>query len=427
MGVTVGEDVDNRATWLRPWWKELPVRWGHAWHAMCSYLAMFPPALPRYFVEQCSRPGDTVFDPFAGRGTTALEACVAGRIGIGTDANPLAALLTRAKVDPPDLADAKACVDDLRSLYRRSDVTASAPPEIEMLFDGRRTLPQLLFIREMLQPTDRIDRFLLATLTGVLHGNHAKDPKDSGTLSISMPNTFAMSPNYIAKYIREHHLQKYPFDVFDALDRRLDRLARSPAPAARGRARQLDVRLIDYWLKHESVDLIVTSPPYLKVVRYGKYNWIRLWLLNEAVEEVDSRLRVEATDNRLRLSDQLRLPAYTKFMIDVMARCERLLRPGGVAVFVIGDVDTPSGESTNLARHVWDHARAATGLKLVDIVDDPITLGGKVTRIWGSRRGEATKIDRILVVKKPGGRRYRARPPALVVESLKADARPASA
>jgi hypothetical protein len=389
---------------------------------MCSYLAMFPPALPRYFIEQCSRPGDIVFDPFSGRGTTALEACIAGRTGVGTDANPLAALLTLAKVDPPDLADARACVDTLRALYRRSDVTETAPPEIHMLFDGRRTLPQLLFIRDALQSTDRVHRFLLAALTGILHANHAKNPLESRSLSISMPNTFAMSPNYIAKYIREHGLRKYPFDVFDALTRRLDRLARSPAPLSRGRAKRLDVKRITEWMRPESAALIVTSPPYLKVVRYGKYNWIRLWLLNETVEAVDSRLGVEATDNRLRLSDQLKLPAYTKFMVDTLARCERVLKPGGVAVFVIGDVDTPDGESINLARHVWKNARPATGFKLLEIVDDPITLGGKVTRIWGSRRGEATKVDRILVVRKPGSRRHRVHQPAAVLDSLRADA-----
>ena len=34
-------------SWLAPWWRNLPKRWGHAWHSMCSYLAMFPPSLPR--------------------------------------------------------------------------------------------------------------------------------------------------------------------------------------------------------------------------------------------------------------------------------------------------------------------------------------------------------------------------------------------
>src|SRR2546422_2237862 len=123
--------------WLAPWWKNLPRRWGHPWHSMCSYLAMFPPALPRYFIEQCSRPGDIVLDPFSGRGTTPLEACLAGRIGAGSDANPLAALLTAAKVRPPSLHEALERVEYLRRRYQKATIAHSAPPEIRLLFDGR--------------------------------------------------------------------------------------------------------------------------------------------------------------------------------------------------------------------------------------------------------------------------------------------------
>src|SRR5690242_11870759 len=152
--------------WLGPWWRELPKRWGHPWHSMCSYLAMFPPALPRYFIEQCSRPGDVVFDPFSGRGTTPLEACLAGRVGIGSDANPLAVLLTKAKVQPATFEEALERLAELAESFRRSGRPPSAPPEIEMLFDGRRTLPQLLHLRTALRRNSKVDDFLLATLCG---------------------------------------------------------------------------------------------------------------------------------------------------------------------------------------------------------------------------------------------------------------------
>ena len=68
---------------------------------MCSYLASFPAALAHAFIDRYSRPGDVVLDPFSGRGTAPLQACAEGRIGVGNDLNPLAYLLTAAKVDPP--------------------------------------------------------------------------------------------------------------------------------------------------------------------------------------------------------------------------------------------------------------------------------------------------------------------------------------
>jgi hypothetical protein len=404
--------------WLQPHWKLLPKRWGHPWHSMCSYLAMFPPALPRYLIEQCSKPGDVVLDPFSGRGTTPLEACLAGRIGIGSDANPLAAVLTGAKVRPPALDGLFDRLASLKKRYSRGRVPNSAPPEIRMLFDGRRTLPQLLFLRSALDRRLPCDQFLLATLCGILHGNHPKDPTMSRTLSISMPNTFSMSPGYIRRYKRDHHLRKYPFDVFSLLERRLHFLFRDGAPPQQGAAAELDVRRLAKWIPRDSVALVVTSPPYLNVVRYGKFNWIRLWLLQSTIEDVDARLRVEASDHSLRLADRLRFPAYCAFLEAALTQCSLVLRPGGLCALVIGDIETPDGRSFNLAWEAWKAIKARSGLKFVDLVSDSIDVSGKVTRIWRHRKGSATKTDRILVVSKPGKVRCAHSPPAEVLARI---------
>src|SRR3989344_8890415 len=84
-----------------PEWKNLPKNMDHPMHAICSYMAMFPASLPYVFINKYSRRGDTVLDPFSGRGTTVLESCLMGRRGIGNDRNPLAYLLTRAKSNVP--------------------------------------------------------------------------------------------------------------------------------------------------------------------------------------------------------------------------------------------------------------------------------------------------------------------------------------
>src|SRR5262249_23663153 len=152
-----------------------------------------------------------------------------------------------------------------------------------------------------------------------------------------MPNTFSMAPAYVARFIRKHHLRKYPFDVFTLLERRLRHLHREPPPIGQGMASLLDARDTASVLPRGSVSLVVTSPPYLRVVRYGKFNWIRLWMMGESVEAVDEHLQVERTDKRLRLSDQLRLPSYCDFMRASLEQCATLMRPGGTAVFVIGD------------------------------------------------------------------------------------------
>lgn len=401
----------------------MPRRWGHPWHSMCSYLAMFPPSLPRYFIEQCTRPGETVLDPFSGRGTTPLEACLANRIGVGSDANPLAFLLTRVKVNPPTKEELTERLASLRKEYRPVP-TLAAPPEIRMIFDGRRTLSQLLYVRSQLS-SSRTDLFLLASLAGILHGNHTKNPLKSRTLSITMPNTFAMSPAYIRRYIRRKKLKKYPLDVFSLLQRRIDHLFLKSSPPAKGWASMRDVRSIDQWLRRDSVHLVVTSPPYLNVVRYGKFNWIRLWLLGEAAADINNRLRIEAIDRSLNLTDRLSPDLYGTFIADSLRATNKVMAPGAHCAVVIGDVRR-DGKDVNLAAQVWHTIRKSVGMKLVDIVEDSIVTSTKVTRIWAEKRGRATNTDRVLVLRKPGHSRVRPRQPEDLIRHLTADARASS-
>src|SRR3954454_23993738 len=99
---------------LAPEWKDQQRLWGHTFHPMCSYLASFPAALTHAFIARYSRPGDVVLDPFSGRGTTPLQACAEGRIGVGNDLNPFAHLLTAAKVQPATRAEATTRLAGLR-------------------------------------------------------------------------------------------------------------------------------------------------------------------------------------------------------------------------------------------------------------------------------------------------------------------------
>jgi hypothetical protein len=66
-----------------------------------SYRACFKPQLPRFFIERLTEPGDIVYDPFMGRGTTPIEASLMGRVPFGCDINPLSVVLTRPRLNSP--------------------------------------------------------------------------------------------------------------------------------------------------------------------------------------------------------------------------------------------------------------------------------------------------------------------------------------
>ena len=99
---------------MEPEWKEQARLWGPSLHPMCSYLASFPAALVHAFIARYTRPGDVVLDPFSGRGTAPLQATAEGRIGVGNDLNPLAHVLTSAKLEPAGPAEAGTRLASLR-------------------------------------------------------------------------------------------------------------------------------------------------------------------------------------------------------------------------------------------------------------------------------------------------------------------------
>jgi hypothetical protein len=409
---------------IEPEWKAQQRLWGHSFHPMCSYLASFPAALAHAFIARYSRPGDVVFDPFSGRGTTPLQASVEGRIGVGNDLNPFAHLLTSAKVEPAASAEARTRLTTLRlgfgreaagwhvladrliadpanpdahvpgagSSHRPSDGDEPISTEVVLAFH-RLTLAQLLFVRASLRRDDRVDRFLLAALTGILHG------KSASYLSEVMPNTFSMAPRYVREYVARTGFRSPERDVFACLGLKLDRLYRQPLPRAPGVALLGDARDAGARAREalrsrslpQAARLVVGSPPYLRVVKYGYYNWLRAWLCGYDPRAIDAAL-----------DDAHHREPYLLFLRDVLAGLRPALTDDAVVVLVIGDVETDRGRTIRngigLAEAVWEEAAEPEGYRVAGVAFDAVSAGRKMTKLWGDEAGRATKTDRILVL-----------------------------
>ena len=383
-------------------------------HKITAYLAMFPPNLPYYFIKKYSQEGDLIFDPFSGRGTTPFEACRMGRKGIGNDLNPLAVCLTKSKVDIPKKCNILKRLQALEQNFVEAPITDKQindiPNDIKMLYEESETLPQLVYLKNNLNKNRKIDNFILAVLTGIMHGKHRKDGT-SIYCSIDMPNTFSMSPNYIRNFIAKHHLKKIKQNVFELLQQRIEHLFQNQTKEFQSLDSYLNgdcfnkdaiksTKKIIKKYGENSVQLIITSPPYLKNINYGKYNWIRLWLLNKEVKEVDKNVSIYHNMQKIKgLKDNLAFENYAKYMQELFKSWEKILKPKSYAFVVIGDID-----KRNLAKDTWDYIQNNGGckLRLKHIAEDVIANDKekKVTRIWGAKKGKATKIDRILVLQK---------------------------
>lgn len=395
--------IDGGTTSAGDLWHSISSRWGHSMHTMCSYHGMFPAKVAHQFIQQYSRPGEVVLDPFSGRGTTPLQARVEGRTAIANDLSPLAYVLSRAKTDPPSWDEANAFVDDLEKAFKAgSHGEVDVSSDIRMLYHDN-TLAQLCFIRERLLAKEitawsRAEFMLAGSLAGIMHGGWRRDGS-SQYLSISMPNTFSMSPSYVEKFIREKGLKKLDQDVFERLRDKLARLYLDENAGESGVAHHLDAAtlLSGQALGEGSVDLVVTSPPYLQVVNYAQSNWIRLWLLG--IDEVGREQGAGRKQLNAVLDHRHTYDSYCDFMLRTTLGIQRVMKPDGVAVLVIGDVkDAGKEDALPLATKMWEDIQDRTNLRLIETVEDDLPESSKVSRIWGETKGQATSRDCALVL-----------------------------
>jgi site-specific DNA-methyltransferase (adenine-specific) len=341
-----------------------------------------------------------------------LQACAERRIGGGNDLNPLATVLTAAKVDPPTRLEAETRLAHLRIDWtlESTDWLAVAVAGPGALLEGRRgglevlsaavasafhvrTLAQILFLRRRLQVDERTDRFLIGALLGILHGRSASYVSDL------MPNGFSLGPRYATAFAARRGTPAPDRDVFALLTAKVARLYRDGVPPSRGlalhgNARDAGTRLRAALRARALPDrarLVLTSPPYLRTIRYGAANWLRLWFLGEDPMAVDASL-----DAPRRVAD------YTRFLQEVLADLREALSDDAVVALVVGDVATDLGRARagdhRLATAVWESAAEPEGYRLAGILTDEIASNRKLTRLWGREAGRTTATDRILLL-----------------------------
>ena len=296
----------------------------HNLHRMMSRVGGFPPALARYFIAGYSKPGDVVLDPFCGKGTALLEAVALCRHAIGGDIAPDAVIVSRAKCIAVSIASIANYIEGLK-IDRRCSLRF-VPPNVA-LFYSRSTLTELMSVRrqilEDMKNRSRRDAatFAAAVMLGLLHG-HSK-------LALSLPcnQAFAMSPNYVRRYVADHRLKKPDRDVRKCLLQRALELLPAPRVSTEAKIFEAPAEDCQAYVKKTvgKVQLIVTSPPYLNRQTYIKDSWLRMWFLG--------RNRAELAEKTLETGNVVAFVDGLKDAIGAMTRC---LDVGGRLVLVCG-------------------------------------------------------------------------------------------
>jgi hypothetical protein len=139
-------------------------------------------------------------------------------------------------------------------------------------------------------------------------------------------------------------------------------------------------------LPADSINLVVTSPPFLDTVQYAKDNWLRCWFNNIDAESVAHRITT-ARD----------IGAWSEVMRRVLIEVKRLLAPGAWIAWEVGEVR----KGTVLLDEIIAPIGLAVGLECHAIVVNRQTFT-KTANCWGISNNQAgTNTNRIVLFRKP--------------------------
>ena len=314
-------------TFINEYWSRAQ-RQGHGLHEV-SYRACFKPELPAFFVDRLTKPGDVVYDPFMGRGTTLLEAALRGRVPFGNDANPLSSMLLRPRLSPPRQSEVEARLEAIDLSIGGED----APREL-LAFYHEDTLREIAALRAWLLARERdgaldaVDDWIRMVTVNRLTGH------SPGFLSVyTMPPNQAVSVESQLR-INAKRRQEPPRRDLRAVVAKKSKallLAVSDDDRARLAASSAAALLCAEQagstpsIRDASVDLVVTSPPFLDVVQYKDDNWLRCWFCGIDVDAVEITM-ARSVD------------AWAAAMQLVFHELFRVVKPGGHVAFEVGEV-----------------------------------------------------------------------------------------
>ena len=251
------------------------------WAGVGPYYAMFPTAFAEKVINTYTRRGDSVLDPFAGRGTSTFSAAIHGRTGIGVEINPVGWVYSQAKLQAAGEDRVAERFEQLRHLsYRYRGIAKDLPAFFRHCYQPN-VLQFLLAARSLLDwRTRKTDWTAMALLLVSLHG------KRDDALSNQMRQTKSMSPAYAIRWWRERQLKPPEMDPLEFMLKRLAwRYAKGVPKALSSRVYLGDsTRILSHIPRYlgknyKRARLLLTSPPYFGITNYHYDQWLRLWLL----------------------------------------------------------------------------------------------------------------------------------------------------
>jgi len=260
---------------------ELPYRkhpfakrnWGNNLHSLCSYQGKLKPAIAHFLVKYFSTENSTILDPLAGVGTIPLEAVLQNRKIYANDLSLIAYANTLAKVGNVNSKDCLKIINNLKEFISEDVISDLEFEKSNFGFNKNiqeyyheNTFKEIIsarkyFIKNGIKNENYA--FIFSSLLHILHGN-----RPYALSRTSHPITpFAPKGEYIYKNLIEKLFGKVNRAIIEKSE-----IVNNNYKVFHGDFNDLGINI-----KKESVDIVLTSPPFYDSTRFYMANWIRMW------------------------------------------------------------------------------------------------------------------------------------------------------
>jgi len=338
-------------------------------HGIHRYVAKFMPQYPNLIIRLLSKENDIVLDPMCGSGTTLVEALLNGRQALGIDIDPLSRLISKVATTPlsekkiQNLFNWWAIVSKNRHKIKPKNYDLELVPNHKLWFRDD-VLVSIFFLRDeinKIKDKDSKDTMKIA-LSKIIKEVSNADPRDA------MPE------------INHEHPINEEADVFDSFaksfEKSLSKISKftkriKSFKGIKAKIVGTDAKKIK--LDDNSVDLIMTSPPYAYAMDYGRIHKLNMFtVLGISADELRDLSREYVGTDRVSVNEEIKsvpeldftrpfldklytknkrralsLKKYILEMYKITQECVRVLKPNGYFVYVIGNSTLAKSEFSN--------------------------------------------------------------------------------
>ncbi len=332
-------------------------------HRLHPYLGKFIPQLVEVLLGRYVAPGGSVLDPFAGSGTTLVQALESGHDAAGADLAAFNCLLMRVKTARyNEFVLEKELRDAVRRLEGQSGAGGGSDPCTGYV--GQWFAPQAA--ADLLSWRTLLEEYEHADVMRVVLARAARSARLTTHFDLDFPRTPQTEPYWCHKHRREcrpvdrasHFLSRYALDTLA----RIKAFARGRARGRQALVRHGDSRELDW---DGRFDAVVTSPPYPGLIDYHEQHRYAYELLG-----LDDRREHEIGAAAAGTS-KAALAAYVSGIAATLRRAADALHPDAPVLIVVND-----------RRDLYPQILADAGLRLRG------RLRRHVNRRTGRRAGE---------------------------------------